>query len=69
MIRVAALGLLHVTAFAYRGKQYDLLVRKKVRMTFVLDTRRLSSVSPIAVPTITTPLGKGAHSCKTASTH
>ena len=46
MIRIAALELLHVNAFARIRKQYDHLVRQKVRMTFMLDTRRLSPGSP-----------------------
>jgi acid phosphatase family membrane protein YuiD len=58
LIRVAASELLHVTAFAYLGKQYDLLVRQKVKMTFFLDTHGLPSGSAIAVTTITTPLCK-----------
>ena len=49
MIRVAALELLHVTAFAYQGKQYDLLVQQKVKMTFLLDTYGLRSRPAIAL--------------------
>ncbi|WP_425467283.1 metal/formaldehyde-sensitive transcriptional repressor [Paracoccus haeundaensis] len=60
MIRVAASELLYVTAFAYLGKQYDLLVRQKVKMTFFLDTHGLPSGSAIAVTTITTPLCKAS---------
>ena len=58
MIRVAALELMHVTAFAYLGKQYDLLVRQKVKMTFCLDTRGLPSRSAVTV--ITTLFWKAA---------
>lgn len=53
-----SLELLHVTAFAYLGKQYDLLVRQKVKMTFLLDTYRLRSRSAATV--ITTPFWKAA---------
>ena len=60
MIRVAASELLYVTAFAYLGKQYDLLVRQKVKMTFFLDTHGLPSGSAISVTAITTPLWKEA---------
>ncbi|WP_231558910.1 hypothetical protein, partial [Paracoccus sp. PAMC 22219] len=58
LIRVAALDLRHVTAFAYRGKQYDLLVRQKVKMTFFLDTHGLPS--GLAVTVITIPFWKAA---------
>lgn len=58
MIRVTALELPLVNAFARLRKQYDLLVGQKVKMAFLLDTRRLSSGSAITVLAIVTSLGQ-----------
>lgn len=44
--------------FCLPGKQYDLLVRQKVKMTFLLDTSKLRSRSADTV--ITTPFWKAA---------
>lgn len=71
MIRVTALELPLVNAFARLRKQYDLLVGQKVKMAFLLDTQAIfeignycSSVARLTVDSPTEVCGKRSDSVR-----